>query len=67
MTIYKTPYIDLWFKLTIKQRRKLSSLGYGPNCFLYNIAMSDFLKVTKDKKLIKELVTMKRSTLKLVA
>ena len=62
-----TPYITLWFKLTNEQRRKINSLGYGPTHFLMNITMDEFKTVTKSKKLINDLIVMKRSCLRLVA
>ena len=64
--IDKTPYITLWFELTIAQSRKLDSLGYGPNVFLITISMNEFLKVTKSKKLINDLITMKRETIRII-
>jgi len=67
MSKYETPYIDIWFELTTKQRRKLSSLGYGPTCFMIGISLKTIRKVTKSKKIERMVIEMNRGTMRLVA
>ena len=64
---YKTIYIDIWFELTVKQRRKLHSLNYGPNCFMIGIPLSTIRKVTKSKKIEAMVLEMNRDTLRIAA
>ena len=56
---------DIYFALSIKQRRKLNSLINMQ--LLENINIIDFYKVTKNKELIDKLILLKRSCLRLVA
>lgn len=67
MSKYPTPYIDIWFMLTNNQRRKLSKLGYGPNCFMIGISLETMRKVTKNKDILNKVIEMNRSILRLVA
>lgn len=64
---YKTPYITIWFELTRKQQRKLSSLGYGPNVFMIGIPLDTMRKVTKSKRILKMVLDMNRDSLRRVA
>jgi len=51
---------DIYFSLTLNQRRKFHSLGYVTP-LLENITMSDFLKITKNEELRQKLIELKRS------
>jgi len=65
MARYKTPHIDLWFKLTRAQQKKMTSMGYDWQ-FFWSVPMADFKKITKNQDRINDLMEMKRSTLRLV-
>lgn len=58
--------IDIWFMLTVKQRRKLSELGV---CHvMFELCEVNTLKrVTKNKDIINALIELKRSKLRLVS
>jgi len=52
--------LDLYFKLTNKQRRMFHSLGYESTTFDH-ISVSELSKITKNKEIIKGLIKLKQS------
>ena len=56
---------NLYFKFTYTQSRKFHSLGYEYNR-IELISMNDFLKITKNKEMIKMLVSIKRESIYLI-
>lgn len=59
--------LDIWFKLTRSQRRKLEDMGYDHH-FLFAVRLNEFASVTKSKSLRKRFFNYKFSKgLRLVA
>lgn len=58
--------LDIWFSLTRQQQKKVSQLGIS-HVMLEVCNINDFKKITKSKKLLNDLITLKRSTIRLVA
>lgn len=66
MKNYSTPYIDIWFMLNRNQQRKLSILGYGPNCFMIGIPLETMRKVTTSKVILNKVIEMNKDSIRLV-
>lgn len=59
--------LDIWFKLTRSQRRKLENMGYDHH-FLFAVKLNEFGQVTKSKALREQFFRYKfRKGLRLVA
>tara|TARA_R110000803_G_scaffold165978_1_gene229361 strand:+ start:774 stop:968 length:195 start_codon:yes stop_codon:yes gene_type:complete len=52
--------IDIYFKLTMKQKRKLNQLGYS-HVRLEQCSVADFESVTKNRELIRRFIEFKWS------
>jgi hypothetical protein len=52
--------LDLYFKMSVRQRKMFHSLGYESITFEY-ISVSELSKITKNKDIIKGLIKLKQS------
>lgn len=58
--------LDIYFSLTKKQQRKFNELGYSWQ-LVENVTINEMFKVTKSKKIIEQLKTLKQMSIRLVA
>lgn len=57
--------LNIYFSLTTNQKRKLDSMGYS-HVTLELTPMADFKRITQNKQLHKDLITLKRSFFRLI-
>lgn len=62
----KMKHLDLFFKLTVKQRKMIYSKGYHTPLW-FQIPLKEFRKITKNKRYHATLIDIKRDNIRLVA